>query len=121
MEESFRSETQKQRSKPRVRTRKDLTYRTVRLVATRGGGDGLVARRVHSPPFSRRGGCAIYKKIPFLSGADGVVSKRSRSLLMNIRVAHLNFLLEFTNRAVCAAKERDLFIKAQPPLLENGG
>ena len=27
-----------------------------------------------SPPFSRKGGCAINKKIPFLSGADGVVS-----------------------------------------------
>src|SRR5215475_39018 len=26
------------------------------------------------PSFSRRGGCAINKKIPFLSGADGVVS-----------------------------------------------
>src|SRR5215468_10795625 len=27
------------------------------------------------PSFSRRGGCAINKKIPFLSGADGVVRK----------------------------------------------
>src|SRR5262245_62804419 len=36
--------------------------------------NGLIARWVHSPPFSRRGGCAINKKIPFLSGADGVVS-----------------------------------------------
>jgi|SRR5215475_8814329 len=61
-------------------------------VATRGGGDGLVARRLHSPPFSRRGGCATNKKIPFLSGADGVVSKRSRSLLINTRVAHLIFV-----------------------------
>src|SRR5215470_1367740 len=34
-----------------------------------------LARRVHSPPFSRRGGCAINKKILFLSGAGGVVSK----------------------------------------------
>jgi hypothetical protein len=25
------------------------------------------------PSFPRRGGCAIKKKIPFLSGADGVV------------------------------------------------
>jgi len=39
---------------------------------------------------------------------------------MNIRVAHL-ILLEFTNHPVCAAKEQDLFIEAQPPLLENGG
>src|SRR5437763_173991 len=26
------------------------------------------------PAFSRRGGCAINKKVPFLSGADGAVS-----------------------------------------------
>ena len=26
-----------------------------------------------------------------------------------------------TNHPVCAATERDLFIEAQPPLLENGG
>src|SRR5215831_15034140 len=48
--------------------------RTVRQLATQLE-DGLVARRVHSPPFSKRGGCAINKKIPFLSGADGVVNK----------------------------------------------
>ena len=42
--------------------------------------------------FSRRGGCASTKNFPFLSGADGVVSKRSRSLLINIRVAHLIFV-----------------------------
>ena len=75
----------------------------------------------HSPPFSRRGGCAINKKIPFLSGADGVVNKRSRSLLIDIREAHLVFLFEFTNHPVYAAEEGDLLIEAQPPLLENGG
>jgi len=41
-----------------------------------------------------------------------VVSKRSRSLLI---------LLEFTNHPVCAAKEGDLLIEAQPPLLEKEG
>jgi cytochrome c553 len=30
-------------------------------------------------------------------------------------------LFEFTNHPVCAAKERDHFLMAQPPLLENGG
>src|SRR5215471_8435072 len=49
-----------------------------------------------------RGGCASIKKIPFLSGADGVVSKRSRSLLIYPRSAP--FLFEFTNHPVCAAK-----------------
>ena len=63
--------------------------RTAPQVATRGGGDGLVARRVHFPPLSR-GGCAINEKIAFLSGAAGVVSKRSRRLLISIRVAHLS-------------------------------
>src|SRR5215467_11295394 len=41
----------------------------------------LVARWVHSPPFSRRGGCAINKKIPFLSGADGVVSNFKQNMV----------------------------------------
>jgi len=36
----------------------------------------------------------LNKKVPYLSGADGVVSKRSRSLIINIRVAHLIFLFE---------------------------
>ena len=82
----------------------------------------MVARRVHSPSVFKEGWlrCAINKKIPFLSGADGVVSKRSRSLLINIRVAHL-ILLEITNHPVCAAAERDLFIEAQPPLLKRRG
>src|SRR5215468_748171 len=47
----------------------------------------------------------------------GVVSKRSRSLIIDIREAHL-ILLEITNHPVCAAKERGLFIRsaATPPL-----
>src|SRR5262245_36033677 len=61
------------------------------------------------PSVFKEGWLRLKKKVPFLSGADGVVSKRSRSLLLNIRVAHL-ILLEFTNHPVCAAKERDLFI-----------
>ena len=36
------------------------------------------------------------------------------------RVASL-FLLEITNHPVCAAKEGDLLIEAQPPLLEKEG
>ena len=67
-----------------------------------------------------------------LSRAHGMVRQRSRSLLIENREAHL-ILLEFTNHyqcfalsgsrfaPVCAAKEGDLFIEAQPPLLENGG
>src|SRR5215831_3765181 len=81
---------------------------------------GLVARRAHSPPFSRRGGCAINKKIPFRSGADGVVSKFQQN-----KVRYADIYIEttrpFTSHVVCAFQERDLFIEAQPPLLENGG
>jgi len=81
---------------------------------------GLVARGVHSPPFLRRGGCAINKKIPFLSGADGVVCKFQQN---KVRCANIykEATRPFTNHPVCAAEERDLFIEAQPPLLENGG
>src|SRR5215831_5329075 len=46
----------------------------------------------------------------------GVVGKRSRSLLIDIREAHL-ILLEPTNHPVCAAKEWGLFINgAAAPL-----
>ena len=67
------------------------------------------------PLLSKEGACAINKKIPFLSGAGGVVTKRSRSLLI-CRVAIL-IMFEFTNHPVCAAAERDLFINgaAIPP------
>jgi hypothetical protein len=63
----------------------------------------------YSPPFQRRGA----RGIKSLEAEGGVVSKRSRSAP--------HFLLEVTNHPVCAAKERDLLIEAQPPLLENGG
>src|SRR5215467_14719299 len=67
------------------------------------------------PSVFKEGWLRLNKKVPFFSGADGVVRKRSRSLI-NIRVAHL-ILFEFTNHPVCAAKERDLFINgaATPP------
>jgi len=44
------------------------------------------------PSFFKEGWLRLIKKVPFLNGADGVVSKRSRSLLMDIRVAHLIFV-----------------------------
>ena len=68
----------------------------------------MVERRVHSPPFSRRGGCAINKKIPFLSGPDGVVRKFKQNK---------EATRPFTNHLVCAAKERGLLFMgaATPP------
>ena len=44
------------------------------------------------PSVFKEGWLRLNKKAPFLRGADGVVSKRSRSLLINIRVAHLFFV-----------------------------
>jgi len=42
---------------------------------------GFVVRGLHSFSFSRRGGCAINKKIPFLIGADGVVSNFKQNMV----------------------------------------
>src|SRR5215470_5221783 len=95
--------------------------RTVRQVAARGGGDGLVARRVHSPPFSRRGGGAIHKKIPFLSGADGVFSKRSCSLLMNVRVAHLNFCWNSPTTPSAQLRHGTFLLRRSHPSLKTEG
>src|SRR5215510_5543716 len=81
---------------------------------------GFVVRGVHSPPFSRRGGCAINKKIPFLSGADGVVSNFEQNMERYADI-YMEATRPFTNHPVCAAEERDLFIEAQPPLLETEG
>ena len=75
-----------------------------------------------SIPLRFQGGVAApsIKKVPFLIGADGVVSKFQQN---KVRYADIykDATRPFTNHPVCAAKERDLFIEAQPPLLENGG
>ena len=54
------------------------------------------------PLLFKEGRLRLNKKVPFLSGADGVVSKRSRSILINIRAAHLIFL-GIDYHPVCAA------------------
>src|SRR5262249_34756719 len=80
-----------------------MGHRTCRLaeaeIPPRRCGHCLSPPLVAFPSFQRRGGRA----------AAGVVSKRSRSLLISF---------EITNHPVCAAKERDLFINgaATPPL-----
>src|SRR5262245_63193767 len=63
------------------------------------------------PSVFKEGWLRLNKKVPFLSGADGVVSKRARSLLIHIRVS-APILFEITNHPVCAAKKRDLFISS---------
>src|SRR5215475_2375853 len=62
------------------------------------------------PSFQRRGG----REAP-----EWLVSK-GREASLYARVAVL-ILFEITNHPVCAAKERDLLIEAQPPLLEKEG
>jgi len=44
------------------------------------------------PSVFKEGWLRLNKKVPFLSGADEVVIKRTRSLLINIRIAHLIFV-----------------------------
>ena len=68
------------------------------------------------PSVFKEGWLRLNKKIPFLNGADGVVSKRSRSFLIDIRVAHF-ILLEFTNHPVCAVRKGIFFVNgaATPP------
>src|SRR5215813_10092395 len=75
----------------------------------------------HSPPFSRRGGCAINKKIPFLSVADGVVIKFRQKIrcASRISIKRLRDLLITTPSA--PLRNGVFFIEAQPLLLENGG
>jgi len=73
------------------------------------GADGRGWLRDGRAPLRFQGGVAR---------SAGVVSKKSRSLLIDARVALL-ILFEFTNHPVCAAEERDLFIEAQPPLSRN--
>ena len=72
--------------------------------------------RAHSPPFSKEG-CPRHQTVRS-ARAGWLVKGRVASLYA--RVALL-ILLEITNHPVCASKERDLLIEAQPPLLEKEG
>src|SRR5215475_4872083 len=93
--------------------------RTVRQVATRGGGDGLVVRRVHSPPFSRRGGCASVKRSRSSAAQTGglVISNKIRIATR----AYKEATRPFTNHPVCAAEERNLFTERSLPSLKTEG
>ena len=81
-------------------------------------------------------GCWREGSIPlrFQGGVAAPLTKRPRSLaaqtgrLVNSNkntVRYADIIKEatrpLTNHPVCAVEERDLFIEAQPPLLENGG
>jgi hypothetical protein len=82
-----------------------------------------------SPPFSRRGARAI-KSLEREGGREArarqgeaviVVSKRSRSLLIDARVALLIFCLKLLTTPSAPLRYGIFLLMAQPPLLENGG
>ncbi len=60
------------------------------------------------PSWNRRGGCAIKKKIPFRSGADGVV-------------AHKKCFAELTTPSAPSKEASRHFLDARPPLLFQEG
>src|SRR5215468_3766862 len=68
------------------------------------------------PSVFKEGWLRLNKKVPFLSGADGVVSKFQQKLRCATRI-FIRRLRDLTNHPVCAAKERALFVNgaATPP------
>src|SRR5215475_7139987 len=73
-----------------------LVIRTVPQVAIRGRGGMVGCETDPFPPFQRRGGCAMNKKTPFLSGADGVVSDFQQKIRIAAR-AYKEATRPFTN------------------------
>ena len=71
------------------------------------------------PSVFKEGWLRLNKRSCSLAAQTGWLVK-GRVASLYARVAIL-ILFEITNHPVCAAKERDLLIEAQPPLLENGG
>jgi len=61
------------------------------------------------PSVFKEGWLRLNKKVPFLSGADGVVSKFQQNKVRNADI-YKEATRPFTNHPVCATKERDLFI-----------
>ena len=90
---------------------------------------GHGGRRADSPPFARRGVCA-HQRFPELCAQTGRLVKL-RSLLIDFRAALLSnrcasrpsvrWLRDINNRPVCATKEREHFLIAQPPRLAKAG
>jgi hypothetical protein len=72
--------------------------------------------RAHSPPFQRRGARGIKP----LEAEGGVVSKRSRSLLIYSRSAPY-FCLKLLTTPSAPLRNGIFLLMAQPPLLEDGG
>src|SRR5262245_53511454 len=73
------------------------------------------------PSVFKEGWLRLNKKVPFLSGADEVVSKRSRSLLMNIRVAHLNFCWNLRTTPSAPLRNGTFLLRRSHPSLKTEG
>src|SRR5262249_35252360 len=78
-------------------------------------------KRAHSPPFSRRGGCASIKRSRSSAAQTGwlVNSNKNLRCATRIFIRRLRDILLTTPSA--PLKERDPLLMSQPPLLENGG
>src|SRR5215475_6377055 len=103
--------------RPAYMTRKDIA------IQNRNAGEWrLVARRVHSPPFSRRGGCAIIKRSRSSAAQTGwlVSSNKNKVRFADI---HKEATRPFINHPVCAAKDasQHLFDRAATPALKTEG
>src|SRR5215472_7487335 len=86
------------------------------------GGRGWVGCETGPfPSVFKEGWLRLNKKVPFLSGADGVVSKFQQKLRCATRIfiRRLRDLLLTTPSA--PLRNGILLLMAQPPLLENGG
>src|SRR5215831_16442235 len=75
------------------------------------------------PSVFQGGVAAPLKPIPrsILSGADGVVSKRSRSHLICSPEGRSLFCLNLLTTPSAPLRNGIILLMAQPPLLENGG
>jgi len=76
-----------------------------------------VVRASPFPSVFKEGWLRLNKKIPFLSGVNGVVSKFKQKNKVRFADIYKEATRPFINHPVCAAEERDLFINgaATPP------
>jgi hypothetical protein len=73
------------------------------------------------PSVFKEGWLRLNKKVPFLSGADGVVSRFQQKIRCASRIS-IRRLRDLLITTPSAPLRNGLFLlMAQPPLLENGG
>jgi hypothetical protein len=74
----------------------------------------------NSPPQPRRGGCAIKKMFPFLSGADGVVLVIQNGGLRDDLKGFTSFDQHHPVAPITKERGHCLSRRATPPLLRRG-